>query len=114
MLGAQTATGAETVETQTAIGGTALKCLQYLAEDDTPAQQKPDPLVLYLGLPWGYHVARDAVIPIEESRRLVDALKAVGPNVQFTVSPNAKHYAWTETYANLDVFAWMLGQQRRD
>lgn len=61
---------------------------------------------------WVFHGAKDPVIPIEESRRLVAALKAAKGNVQFTVYPDAKHDAWTETYANSEVFAWLLKQRR--
>lgn len=61
---------------------------------------------------WVFHGAQDSVIPIRESERLVDALKAAGGNVKFTVYPDANHDAWTETYSNPEVFQWMLEQKR--
>lgn len=61
---------------------------------------------------WVFHGAKDPVIPLEESQRMVDALKNAGGNVKFTVYPEAKHDAWSETYNNPQLYAWMLQQKR--
>ena len=61
---------------------------------------------------WCFHGAKDPVIPLVESQRMVDALRAAGGNVKFTVYPEAKHDAWTETYNNPDLYKWLLNQQR--
>lgn len=61
---------------------------------------------------WVFHGAKDPVIPISESQRLVDALKSAGSEVKFTIYPEAKHDAWTETYSNPKVIQWMLQQRR--
>ena len=61
---------------------------------------------------WAFHGARDPVVPIEEDRRLVEALKHCGGSVQFTVYPDVEHNAWTRTYDNPKVFEWMLAQRR--
>lgn len=63
---------------------------------------------------WVFHGAKDPVIPISESQRLVNALKSAGSDVQFTIYPKAKHDAWTETYSNPEVIRWMLQQRRID
>ena len=36
---------------------------------------------------WAFHGAKDEVMPLEAEQMLVDALKACGGNVQFTVFP---------------------------
>lgn len=61
---------------------------------------------------WVFHGAKDPVIPLEESQRMVDALKNAGGNVKFTVYPEAKHDAWSETYNNPQLYKWMLQQKR--
>lgn len=61
---------------------------------------------------WVFHGAQDPVIPLVESQRMVDAIQAVGGNVKFTVYPEAKHDAWTETYNNPDLYEWLLKQRR--
>ncbi len=61
---------------------------------------------------WVFHGAKDRVIPLEESQRMVDALRLAGGNVRFTIYPEADHDAWTETYNNPELYEWLLKQQR--
>ncbi|MEM6688554.1 MAG: prolyl oligopeptidase family serine peptidase [Planctomycetota bacterium] len=61
---------------------------------------------------WVFHGAKDNVIPIGESEQMVAGLKKVGGNIRFTVYPDAKHDSWTETYANEEVYRWLLRQSR--
>lgn len=63
---------------------------------------------------WVFHGARDEVVPIEQSQRMVDALTTCGGNVKFTVYPEAGHDAWTQTYENPEFYGWLLAQQRAD
>lgn len=66
------------------------------------------------GLPaWVFHGAKDNVVALENSEKMVDALKAIGADVQFTVYPDAEHDSWTETYANPKVLEWLLAQRRK-
>jgi predicted peptidase len=44
---------------------------------------------------------------------MVEALKACGGNVKFTVYPEADHDSWTQTYNNPALFDWFL-QHRRE
>lgn len=57
---------------------------------------------------WVFHGAKDSVVPLEQSQRMVDALKAIGGSVEFTVYPEADHDSWTATYENPDLYAWLL------
>ncbi|MDG2185736.1 MAG: PHB depolymerase family esterase [Mariniblastus sp.] len=61
---------------------------------------------------WVFHGAKDETVSINESERLVEALKAVDGNVKFTVYPEAGHDAWTETYNNPKLYQWLLQQKR--
>lgn len=60
---------------------------------------------------WVFHGARDRVIPLVESQRMVDALRQVDGNVKFTIYPEAGHDAWTETYDNPELYKWLLEQK---
>lgn len=76
------------------------------------ARRHPDALER-LGV-WAFHGAGDAVVPLEESARMIDALKLAGVrDARLTVYPEAQHDAWTETYANAEVYAWLLRHARR-
>jgi predicted peptidase len=58
---------------------------------------------------WAFHGARDNVVALEESERMVRALKNIGnTTVNLTVYPNATHDSWTETYDNPELYKWFL------
>lgn len=61
---------------------------------------------------WVFHGAKDRVVPLENSRQLVDVLKKHNGNVKFTVYPNAGHDSWTKTYKNPRLYKWLLKQKR--
>ena len=61
---------------------------------------------------WNFHGAKDPTIPIELSRRMVDAVKKAGGNVRFTVYPPAGHDSWTATYNNPALYRWLLSKKR--
>ena len=62
---------------------------------------------------WAFHGAKDDVVPLSESERVVDALKKYGvKEVKFTVYPEAKHNSWTEAYKNPELYEWMLKHSR--
>jgi predicted peptidase len=63
---------------------------------------------------WAFHGGKDPVVPLEESQRMVDALKkARVEDVQLTVYPEAGHDSWTETYKNPKLYEWLLQHERR-
>jgi predicted peptidase len=67
----------------------------------------------YAHLPvWVFHGAKDSVVPLERSEKMVRSLKRHGGNVKFTVYPEAGHDSWSETYANPKLYEWLLEQKR--
>ena len=61
---------------------------------------------------WAFHGALDDAVPIAGDQEMVDALKAAGGNVKFTVYPDVGHNAWDPAYADPALYAWLLAQQR--
>jgi predicted peptidase len=62
---------------------------------------------------WAFHGARDRVVPLEESERMVAAMKALGaPDVRLTVYPDAEHDSWTAAFATAEVYPWLLAHSR--
>jgi predicted peptidase len=62
---------------------------------------------------WVFHGAKDPTVPLEESERMVAALKQFGlTDLKFTVYPEARHDSWTEAYANPALYTWLLTHQR--
>lgn len=63
---------------------------------------------------WAFHGAKDPVVPLEESERIVQALKvAKCEEVKLTVYPEAQHDSWTETYNNPELYKWFLQHRQK-
>ncbi len=62
---------------------------------------------------WAFHGTKDPVVPPLESERMVEAARRMGvKEVKLTVYPEAQHDAWTETYANPELYKWFLRHER--
>ncbi len=62
---------------------------------------------------WAFHGDQDEAVPVGESRLLVDALEEAGaPEVKLTVYPGVGHDSWTQTYANPELYEWLLSKER--
>src|SRR6185295_11736968 len=58
---------------------------------------------------WAFHGAKDPAVPLEESERMIAAMKKIGAtDMKLTVYPNAEHNSWTETYNNPELYEWFL------
>ncbi|MFO1500705.1 MAG: prolyl oligopeptidase family serine peptidase [Verrucomicrobiota bacterium] len=60
---------------------------------------------------WIFHGAKDPVVALDESERLVKALTKIGNQPKLTVYPEAGHDSWTETYSNTALYDWFLQQR---
>jgi len=62
---------------------------------------------------WAFHGAKDPVVRLEESERMVGVLRQFGAtDVKLTVYPEAGHDSWTETYADPKLYEWLLEHKR--
>ena len=62
---------------------------------------------------WIAHGDADETVPVEQSRRLVPALKKTGADVRYTEIAGASHVGGADkTYGDRAVFEWLLAQRR--
>ncbi len=61
---------------------------------------------------WAIHGAEDTVVPLTRAQQPVDALKAVGGNIQFTVLEGHDHDVWADTYSDPQFYDWLLQHQK--
>ncbi|MEV8456183.1 PHB depolymerase family esterase [Streptomyces sp. NPDC052095] len=61
---------------------------------------------------WTFHGADDLNIPVGHTDKVVDALKERGSPVRFTRYENVGHDSWTRTYADPELYTWLLAQRR--
>jgi predicted peptidase len=67
------------------------------------------------GIPtWAFHGKKDPNVPEHYSADMVEALKAAGGNVKYTVLPEGEHVdAWVYAYDKSGLFDWFL-QHRKE
>lgn len=63
---------------------------------------------------WAFHGAKDKTVFCEESQKMVDAVNKHGGNAKLTIYPDNFHNAWSDTYANQEVFDWLLAQTNKN
>ena len=68
---------------------------------------------LYADTPvWAFHGAKDPVVPLASSEKMVEELMKNGGNVKFTIYPETGHDAWIEAYDDPKLYEWLLEQKR--
>jgi len=60
---------------------------------------------------WVFHGGADPVVPVTESRQMVEALKAAGGNVRYTEYPGVEHNSWDKAYDEAELLPWLLSQK---
>ena len=59
---------------------------------------------------WVFHGADDRIVPVAESRHMVEALKAVNGNVRYSEYEGVGHNVWLKALAEPELFPWLLAQ----
>jgi len=59
-----------------------------------------------------FHGSDDPWVPVEGSRRMVKALKAVGARVEYVEYEGADHFIWERTYTDKKVIDWLFRQSK--
>jgi len=60
---------------------------------------------------WIVHGDADVVVPVEQSRKMAEALAATGAEVNYTELPGINHNSWDAAYSNTDLIDWMFEQE---
>jgi predicted peptidase len=61
---------------------------------------------------WAFHGAKDPLVPVRRSKEMVDALLKLKDEAKLTIYTEALHDSWTATYANPEIYQWLLSHQR--
>jgi predicted peptidase len=61
---------------------------------------------------WVFHGSGDRLVPVAESRRMVEALKSVeGSRVRYTEYEGAGHSVWLNAAAEPGLMPWLIAQR---
>lgn len=61
---------------------------------------------------WIWHGAADSVVPVEESRRMADALRGVSAEVTYTELPGVGHESWVQAFESAELPRWLFARSR--
>ncbi len=62
---------------------------------------------------WIWHGDADKTVPVDLSRKMVEALKAAGAKeLKYTEVPDVGHNSWDNTYASDELWTWLLNHRR--
>jgi len=61
---------------------------------------------------WAFHGDSDRSVPVDESRRLTEALEKAGGNVRYTEYPGVPHNSWDRAYAEAELIPWLLSHRK--
>jgi predicted esterase len=62
---------------------------------------------------WAVHGAEDPVVPLSAAQQTVDALRAAGGQVQFSVVDGGGHNIWTDIYTDQAFYDWLLKHEKK-
>jgi predicted peptidase len=61
---------------------------------------------------WVFHGASDNVVPVSNSRLMVNTLKAAGAKVKYSEYPGVGHDSWKNAFAEPDFLEWLFEQKK--
>lgn len=61
---------------------------------------------------WVFHGAMDKSVPVEMSRKMVEAIKAAGGQPRYTEYADVGHNAWIKAYDTPELWEWLFVQER--
>jgi predicted peptidase len=61
---------------------------------------------------WAFHGASDGFVSVDNTRRLVAAVRAAGGDVKYTEYPGVGHNSWDRAYAEPELWAWLAARSR--
>jgi predicted peptidase len=62
---------------------------------------------------WVHHGDADKTVPVEQSRKMVAALKAIGNPVRYSEYEGVGHNSWDRAYQDLAFPQWLFAQNRQ-
>ena len=62
---------------------------------------------------WNFHGDADKSVNVEQSRKLIAALKEAGGNPIYTEYPGVGHNSWDKAYGTDELYKWLLEQKKK-
>lgn len=63
---------------------------------------------------WAFHGRKDPTVFVEESEKMVKAVKSHGTETRETHYDDMEHNCWMSAYTNEEVYRWFLSHQKKE
>lgn len=63
---------------------------------------------------WTFHGEADTVVPAEQSKAFVEAVRAAGGSAKLTLYPGVGHNSWDKAYREENLANWLLTHRKAD
>ncbi|MEI7683835.1 MAG: alpha/beta hydrolase-fold protein [Planctomycetota bacterium] len=74
----------------------------------------PDTATKFKDIPcWNFHGDKDTAVNVEQSRKMIKALKDAGGSPRYTEMPGVGHNSWDAAYANPELYTWLLSNKKK-
>lgn len=60
---------------------------------------------------WVFHGAADSIVPVTESHKMAEAIRAAGGAVKYTEYPGVGHNSWDRAYSDSGFMPWLLAHR---
>ena len=60
---------------------------------------------------WIFHGGADPTVPVSESRKMTEAIRAAGGDPKYTEYPGVGHNSWDKAYAEEEFARWLFEQR---
>ena len=57
---------------------------------------------------WIFHGSADDAVPVDESRKMAEALRKLGSDFQYTEFAGVGHNAWDQAYSEPAITQWLI------
>ena len=62
---------------------------------------------------WAFHGAKDKVVSVEETEKMVKAIEECGGKPKLTIYPDLGHNCWDQVYNGQELYDWFLKHCRK-
>jgi predicted peptidase len=62
---------------------------------------------------WCFHGDKDPLVPVDQPRRIIKAIKEAGGDPKYTEFPGVDHFSWDPAYATPELFPWLFEQSKK-
>ncbi|MEW4562984.1 PHB depolymerase family esterase [Bremerella sp. JC770] len=60
---------------------------------------------------WAFHGQEDEIVPVIRSEEIVNEVSKIGGDARLTIYDNVQHDSWSVTYANREIYDWLLSHE---